>query len=83
MNLQTQTIFIPETFGALIRKLRACISFTRCTEANCFQFLADLSLIKPHTELGPLVSTPTLLLSQTWSLMQITVVLLATGAAEK
>jgi hypothetical protein len=83
MNPQTQTVFIPETFVALIRKLRACISFTRCTYADCLQFLADLPLIKSHTELGPLVSTPTLLLSQTWSLMQIAAALLATGAAKK
>jgi hypothetical protein len=83
MNAQTQTIFIPETFVALIRKFRACISFTRCTEADRLQFLADLSLIRPHKELGPLVSTPTLLLSQTCSLMEIAAALLATGAAEK
>jgi hypothetical protein len=83
MNPQTQTVFIPETFAALIRKLKACISFTRCTEVDRLQFQADLPLIRPHTELGPLVSTLTLLLSQTWSLMQIAAALLATGAAEK
>jgi hypothetical protein len=82
MNLQTQTVFIPEIFAALIRQLRACISFTRCTEADRLQFLADLPLIRPHTELGPLVSTLTMLLFQT-SLMQIAVVLLAIGGAEK
>ncbi len=83
MNPQTQTIFIPETFAVLIGKLRTCISFTRCTEADRLQLLVDLPLIRPHTELGPLVSTPTLSLSQTWSLMQITAALLATSVAEK
>jgi len=74
---------MPKTFAALIGKLRARISFTRCTEADRLQFLADLPLIRPHTKLGPLVSTPTLLLSQTWSLMQIAAALLATSATEK
>jgi hypothetical protein len=35
MNPQTQTIFIPETFAALIGKLRTRISFTRSIEADC------------------------------------------------
>ncbi len=69
MNLQTQTVFIHETVAALIGKLRTRVSITRSTEADRLQFLADLPLIRPHTELGPLVSIPTLLLSQAWSLM--------------
>jgi len=74
---------ISETFAALIGKLRASISFTRCTGADRLQFLANLPLIRPHTELGPLVSTPTLLRSQTWLLMQIATALLTTSATEK
>ncbi len=69
MNLQTQTICIHVIIVALIGKLRTRVSIIRSTEADRLQFLADLPPIRPHTELGPLVPTPILLLSQAWSLM--------------
>jgi hypothetical protein len=53
MDPQTYTVFIPETFVALIRKLKSCISFARCTEANRLRFLADLPLIRQHIEFDP------------------------------
>jgi hypothetical protein len=79
-----QIVFIHEMVVALIEKAKnSCFNYKKYRGWSPSIPSRSSTNQTTHTELGPLVSTPTLLLSQAWSLMQIAAALLATSAAEK